>query len=141
MKEFFKRPRNWLLLAALLWVGVWYVTGLDNWAETTQGLLKVVGGVIIVALVHYGRKWLHDYIDMREYALIAKGSPVGAALVFLGMALIMLCLTLIFTASAYAAPPNPKTYIPQGAYTYAPQLRTEQLQAWSTHPDPKCLLG
>ncbi len=140
MKEFFNRPRNWLLLAALLWVGVWYVTGLDNWAETTQGLLKVVGGLLIVALVHFARKWLHDYVDMRELYLTAKATPVGAALVFIGMTIIMLWLSLVFIASAYAAP-SAYTYIPQGAYTYAPQLQIEQQQAWSTHPDPKCLLG
>lgn len=137
MKDFFSRPRNWFLLAALLWVAVWYATGLDSWAETTQGLLKVVGGVLIAALVHFGRKWLHDYVDMRELYLTAKQTPLGSALVFVGMTIVMLWLSLVFIASAYGAPIDPHTFVPQGANEYAPQLRIEQQQYWSDHPGPK----
>ena len=137
MKDFLTRPRNWLLLTALLWVGIWYVTGLDSWAETTQGLLKLAGGVLIVAMVHFARRWLFDYLDVSGLYDVAKQHPIGAGLMFIGMAIMMLWLSLIFIASAYAAP-SAYTYIPQGAYTYAPQLRIEQQKAWSAHPDPKC---
>lgn len=134
--EFIKRPRHGYIFVLGGWlIHLMYASDPDGGAVTNQGLQKLLGGALIVACVHWSRKAIFDYIDIKQYFQKAKEAPTGAGLAVVGVGLALIALAIIFSASAYAQ--NVRTFIPEGAYTYAPQLVTEQKTYWSNHPDPK----
>lgn len=114
-----------------------FFTDPDSGAATRDMLQGVATGVIAVTLSYICRKIVLPYIKLEDFARSAKTSGTGAGLVFLGVIIFMAALLMMFAPRAHAGAVD--TYIPAGAYTYAPVLRVEQLALWPTHPLPSAL--
>lgn len=97
------RFRNVLLvLFPILLTLALFFTDVDKGATTAIWFLGMGTGVIAVALAHLSRKGLFDYIDMQEYAKKASETPLGSAIVFLGVCVVLYGLLGLFTRSAHA---------------------------------------
>lgn len=152
MKEFFYRKRNWFVFGLSMAIVVFlYATNPDGVATQTVAIVALLMGYLLLAFAHGARKALLDYtgFDLGELFAEAKKGNVAAAIACVAVSIFYFAAVFVFTVvffavmsnSAPAAPLDARTYIPQGAYTYAPQLREEQLKGWSEHPDPKYWLG
>jgi hypothetical protein len=64
------------------------LTDVDNGASTAIWFLSAGTLIIAVALTHISRRGLFDYIDMEEYAKKASETPLGSAIVFLGICVV-----------------------------------------------------
>lgn len=129
------RSRNYVLIGgSLLAVLFLYFTDPDHGAITVTFLGQLATPIIAVWFTYLARKALFDYIDAREMYLEAKRTPVGAAIVFLGICLVMFGLLGLFGSNAHAQ--NVNTFIPDKAYVYLPTVKAEQVVLWKDHPKP-----
>lgn len=91
------RFRNIFLgLGTLLVAFALFMTDVDRGASTAIWFLGAASGIIAVALAHLSRKGLFDYIDMQEYAKKAAETPLGSAIVFLGVCVVVNALIGLF---------------------------------------------
>lgn len=65
-----------------------FMTDVDKGASTAIWVLGAVSGIIAVALAHLSRRALLDYLDLEEYAKKASETPLGSAIVFLGVCVV-----------------------------------------------------
>jgi hypothetical protein len=72
------------------------LTDPDKGVSTAMWVLGTVSGLVAVALAHFSRKGLFDYIDLNKISNKAKEDPVGAGLVFLGVAMVLSSLLQLF---------------------------------------------
>lgn len=106
-----------LSLAAFATVVLLYSTPFAVWVgEPEFAPLGLVTGnaLYMAALSHALRRLLFPYVDLKEYAARAKDSPLGAAVVFVGVCIVLYGLFGLFSAGARAQdlPPNARLYLP-----------------------------
>jgi hypothetical protein len=133
-----KSVRLWGLWVLPLLVIAWlFGTDPDGGLSTRDMLQGLAVGVIAVTLAHVGRKFVLDYIKLEELVRLAKAGNTAAAIVVLGVLIFMSSLLFVFAPRAHAQ--NVQTYVPAGAYIYAPILKVEQVRLWVNHPAPAML--
>jgi hypothetical protein len=135
-----------LLRNARLW-GLWVMPALviawlfwtdpDKGGSTAAMLQNALTGGLAVTLTYLTRKFGFPYIKLHQLVAEASKTSIGASIVALGVFLFMAALLFVFAPRAHAQ--DVRTYVPQGAYTYAPVLKSEQIRLWSGHPLPSAL--
>lgn len=112
------------VLAALL------LTDPDQGVSTAMLLLGVVTPLIAVLFAHLARKALHDYpeADARKLFAMAGGSPIGAGLALVALAIVISALLGLFGRAAHAHEIHPR------ALALAPSLKAEVDQHWPDIP-------
>lgn len=91
------RFRNVLLVVfPILLAMALFFTDVDKGATTATWFLGLGTYVLAVAMAHLSRKGLFDYIDMQEYAKKASETPLGSAIVFLGVCVVLYGLLGVF---------------------------------------------
>lgn len=74
------------------------ITGMSYGASTIASLAILAKGVLYITLLHYSRKGLLDYIDLKEYFLKAKESSGGAGMALIAVSIIMLAIAVVIYA-------------------------------------------
>lgn len=102
--------------------------------------LAVWGGwmgfaALAVALSHVLRKVLFHYIDLEEFSQKALQSPIGSAIVFLGVCIVVSAFVIATSGSVRAEG------ISSNAQKYLPVLVTQQCQYWPDISEPHALPG
>lgn len=91
------RFRNVLLVVfPILLAAALFFTDVDKGVTTATWFLGLGTYVLAVAMAHISRKGLFDYIDMQEYAKKASETPLGSAIVFLGVCVVLVGLLGVF---------------------------------------------
>lgn len=91
------RTRNILIIGTPIAIILGLLlTDPDKGVSTAMWALGSVSGLVAVALSHFSRKGLFDYIDMEKIAEKAYENPVGAGLVFLGISQVLSALLSLF---------------------------------------------
>lgn len=138
MKRWAARHRNlFLFVGVILAAGLSWLSDPDNGMSTKLGALSLVQAVVAIALAHWGRKALMDYIEadwQTLYALCKRGN-VAAGLALIAGAIVFVGLLMVFAPRAHAADR------PSGFATYGPVLKAEQRAYWPSHPAPYFLAG
>jgi hypothetical protein len=92
-----KRARFWgVWVLAMIATILLFWTDADHGLYTALFLTTLLTGSIALAYSHLLRKAMLDYIDLREYAIIAKGHPTAAGLVVLAVSILMVGLLNLF---------------------------------------------
>jgi len=121
--------RLWVMWGAAAAVVAWYwLTDPDGGAETLARIQWLAWIVVIAGPVYLLRRAFHDEARSGEAYRRAMESPVGAGLVFLGLALLTGMLFLAFAGRAGAAD------LPPSAVRYLPTLAAEQKAHWPDVP-------
>lgn len=109
-----------------------FLTDPDRGVSTGMLLLALVTPVLAVVFAHFARKALHDYdaADAHRLFNIAGGSPVGAGLALIAIAIVTSALLGLFGNVARAGE------IPAAAEAHRQTLRTELASHWPAHPLP-----
>lgn len=129
----FLRLRNLILIGGTLAVMVFlYLTDPNGGALTTTLVAQLATPVIAVWFAHIARRALFDYIDMKALYQEAKSTPIGAALTFLSVCMVIYALLGLFGQQVRAE--TVTTKIPVQAYQHIPTLKTEQQTLWVSHP-------
>lgn len=129
------RPRHILITGgAIAVVLALLLTDPDKGIATGLLLLAIATGCVAVAFAHMARKGLHDYpeADMQKLFRIAGGSPIGAGLALVALAIIISALLGLFGRAAHAQ--DVRTYIPARAQPLLPTLTGEINRHWHDHP-------
>jgi hypothetical protein len=119
-----------VLTAAL--IAIKFITDPSDGAITKEFLIYVTTPFLVVLIGHWLRKLLFPYVDMGDLYNKAKETSVGAAIIFMGMTIIVFAIYGLFGPSARAQ--DVHTYIPTQAYIYAPVLKQETLTYWADIP-------
>jgi hypothetical protein len=134
----FKSARLWGLWILPILVIAWlFGTDPDGGLSTRMMLEGVITGIIVVTCAHLARKFAAPYIKLEELVSLAKEGNTAAAIVAMGVLIFMSALLFVFSPRAHAQ--DVRTFVPAGAYTYAPVLKAEQLRLWQNHPAPSML--
>jgi hypothetical protein len=132
MTKFF-RLRNVLLVGGTFAVVTFmYLSDPNGGALSTMLVAQLATPIIAVLFAHMARKALFDYMDLKSVYLKAKETSIGAAIIFIGVCLIIFALLGLFGNQVKAQ--NVTTYIPAQAQIYVPMLREEQQTLWVSHP-------
>lgn len=127
------RKRNLFLMGgALIVAALSFYTDPDSHGYSTIfGFLAIAQGLWAVVAAHLARKWLLDYneADQRQLFKIAKGTPQGAGLALIAMAIVFAALLMAFAPRAHAG----------GFDQYGSTLTREIDRTWSDHPDRPAL--
>lgn len=115
-----------------------FLTGLPIGSTTLTFLAKLATPVIAVWFAYMSRKALFDYLEMAALYRKAKETATGAALVFVGVCIVMFGLLGLFGSQVYAQ--NVATYIPKQALIHLPTLVEQQKLYWADHPKQNTLL-
>lgn len=92
-----KRGRFWgVWVLAVMATLLLFWTDADHGLYTALFLTTLLTGSIALAYSHLLRKAMLDYIDLREYAIIAKGHPTAAGLVVLAVSILLVGLLNLF---------------------------------------------
>ena len=67
-------------------------------ASTIAYLILLARFVILITMMHCGRRALSDYIDVSEVYNKAKQTCEGAGMVFIGVSIMMLSISLLILA-------------------------------------------
>jgi hypothetical protein len=135
---FLASSRLWGLWIFPVLVIAWLLGNDPDGGISTQSMLEgMVEGTIAVTLAHMARKFALNYIKLEELVRLAKEGNTAAAIVVLAVLIFMSALLFVFSSRAHAQ--DVRTYVPAGAYTYAPVLKAEQLRIWADHPSPSML--
>lgn len=110
-------------------LGALLATDPDKGVSTAMLLLTLVTPIVAVAFAHWARKALHDYpeADMQQLFRIAAGSPTGAGLALVALAIVLSALLGLFGKAAHAQ-------VPARAHQHLPTLATEIDRAWQDIP-------
>lgn len=126
--------RWWIVVPLPLLVIILNSFGPDGWREPLSRLVWFSWFAIVVAAAHGLRKALFSYADLGEAWDNAMEDPVGSAIAFLGVCLVI--AALLITASSSAKAQDVRTFVPKNAEVLLPQLRTVQATYWPDHPLP-----
>lgn len=77
-----------------------FIKQLPFGSATLSVILNLVISLLYIGLLHLARKALVDYIDLEDYFKKALESSQGAGLALIGVALMMLSISLVILASA-----------------------------------------
>ncbi len=75
------------------------VANLPFGAGTLSTLIILVTSILYVGVLHLSRKALTDYIDLLKVYQKAMNTPEGAGLIFVGMGLIMISISIVILAA------------------------------------------
>lgn len=129
------RLRNLILAGGTLAIMAFlYLTDPNGGALTTTLVAQLATPIIAVWFAHIARRALFDYIDMKVLYQEAKSTPIGAALTFLSVCMVIYALLGLFGQQVRAE--TVLTKIPVQAYQHLPTLKTEQQTLWVSHPKP-----
>jgi len=118
-----------ILWGAALAVVLWYwLTDPNGGAETLMRLQWLAWIVVVGAPVYLLRRAFHPEARSAAAYRRAMESPIGAGLVFLGLALLTGLLFIAFSTQARAQA------LPDRALTYLPMLRAEIAARWPDTP-------
>lgn len=132
--DMIRQHRFWVLWVGALAVLTWYfVTDPDRGAETLARLQWLAWLVVAGGPVYWLRRAFLDGARSRDAYLAAMQNPVGAGLVFIGLALLTGLLFIAF--AGHAAAEN----LPAAAQKYLPLLTAEQRTHWPDMPLPSSL--
>ncbi|MET3135275.1 hypothetical protein AAKU55_005583 [Oxalobacteraceae bacterium GrIS 1.11] len=123
-----------LPLAVIGWL---VYTDPDLGASTRDMLQGVAAGTLAITFMHLARRFLMPYIKLEKLLEQIMRGNTAAGVAFAGVMLFMSALLLMFAPRAHAG--ELETYIPSGAYRYAPVLKAEQMRIWPAHPNPAML--
>lgn len=124
-----KSYRLWVMWGAAAAVVAWYwQTDPNGGAETLARVQWLAWIIVIAGPVYLLRRAFHDEARSGEAYRRALESPIGAGLVFLGLALLTGLLFLALAGRAMAAE------LPPAAVKYLPQLSIEQQAHWPDAP-------
>lgn len=91
------------LIVLLAWLGtdpdLGLISGLPFGASTLAMIVILSKSVLYVALLHYSRKALLDYLDLKTLLVKASESSQGAGLAMIAVAGIMISISLVILAS------------------------------------------
>lgn len=118
----------------LMWL---FWTDPDQGDSTAAMLQNAMTAGLGVTFAYVARKLGFPYISLEELIRLSKGGNVAAAIAALGVFIFMAVLVVVFSQRAHAQ--NVQTYVPAGAYTYAPVLKAEQVRLWPNHVMPSML--
>ena len=129
------RHRNYVLVGGSVLVLLFlFLTDPNHGALTITYLGQLATPIIAVWFAFIARRALFDYVNVEMTFKEAMKTPVGAAIVFLGICLVTFGLLGLFGSSAHAQ--DVKTYVPEKAHIYLPIVRAEQKALWVDHPKP-----
>lgn len=133
----FLRKRNYILVGgSILVIAFLFFTDPNHGILTLQFLSQLTTPIVAVWFAYLARTALFDYLDMEELYIKAKENAISAAMIFIGVCLIMFALLGLFGNSARAEPRS-DNYIPEKAYLYLPTVKSEQIKVWQDHPKQK----
>lgn len=75
------------------------VQNLPFGAGTLSTLIILVTSVLYIGLLHLSRKGLFDYLDLLQVSKKAMQTPEGSGLVFLGVTVAMLAISVVILAA------------------------------------------
>ena len=75
------------------------VQNLPFGAGTLSTIIILVISILYVGLLHYSRKALLDYLDLKELFNKAKLTPEGSGLAIIGIGLIMVSVSIVILAA------------------------------------------
>lgn len=129
----FMRKRNYVLVGGSIFVLLYqYFTDPNGGAITATWLGQLATPIVAVWFAFLASRAIFDSMHVGELYQKAKESTVGAALIFVGICIVMFGLLGLFGTSAHGQ--TVSTYIPEKAYTYIPMVRTELYSLWPEHP-------
>lgn len=105
------RFRNWfmlvgitaaLLLSILMDPDLGFITQMTIGVALVAQLVIMSKAFLFIALLHYARKALADYLDLEELFKRATGSPGGAGSATIGVGLIMVALAIVIYTAVHA---------------------------------------
>lgn len=124
-----KSHRLWVMWGAALAVVLWFLfTDPDGGLQLRAQLQGLLGIIVAAPVVYLLRRALMDQARGRIALQRAMDSPIGAGLVFLGLAVLTGLLFLAVSPRALAAP------LPAGAVQHLPVLAGEIDSAWPALP-------
>lgn len=138
MHPYFNFRNILLVVLTLALIAVKFITDPSDGAITKEFLLYVTTPFLVVLIGHWLRKLLFPYVDMGDLYSKAKDSSVGAAIIFLGMTIIVFAIYGLFGPAARAQ--SVDTYVPVQAFTYAPVLKVELDKYWVDIPKKSILV-
>lgn len=97
----------YMVILSILTVGLLFLTdpdtgliqGLPIGAQAVATLTMLSVAVLFVSLLHISRRALFDYIDLGELVKQAAKGPAGAGLVFLGVCVAMVAISVVIAAA------------------------------------------
>ena len=132
MRNFF-RKRNYILIGGSLFVLLFqFFTDPNGGAITATWLGQLATPIVAVWFSYLASTAIFDSFDIGELYSKAKQSAVGAALMFVGVCIVVFGLLGLFGSSARAQ--GVTTYIPAKAHVYLPIVQAEQYRLWPEHP-------
>lgn len=117
-----------MLLFAGFVLGWYYFTDPDGGADTLLRIQWMAWLFVFAGPVYVLRRMLMDGARARAAFERAMGSPVGAGLAFLGLAILSSALFFSFASRAHGGE------LPPGAVKYLPVLEAEQSANWPDAP-------
>jgi hypothetical protein len=133
-----KSHRLWVMWGAALGVVLWFlVTDPDGGLQLRAQLQGLLGIIVATPVVYLLRRALMDQARGHVALQRAMDSPVGAGLVFLGLAVLTGLLFLAVSPRALAAPIQGGALaapLPAGAVQHLPVLAGEIESAWPSLP-------
>lgn len=129
LKKMLLKYRLWAMWLPGVAVLIWYwLTDPNGGAETLSRIQWLVWMWVLVGAVYLVRRAFHPEARSAQAYQKAMEHPIGAGLVFLGLALLTGLLFLAFAGRATAAD------MPPGALKYLPVLVAEQQAHWVDAP-------
>lgn len=101
------RFRNiYVIFGSLLVIFAWFLTDpdlgliadLSFGASTIATLMILAKAVLYVALLHYSRKALFDYLNLGEYFESAKTTPYSASIALVAVSIFTLAIAVVIYA-------------------------------------------
>lgn len=74
------------------------ITSMSYGASTVASLAILAKAVLYITLLHYSRKALFDYIDLREYFIEAKKTSAGAGIALVATSIFTLAIAIVIYA-------------------------------------------
>lgn len=129
MNNFFRKRYYYLVGGSALVILFMYLTDPNGGAITTMLAAQLATPILAVLFAHLMRKALFDYANMLDLYRKALESPIGAAIVYASMCGILFALLGLFGGQVRAQ-------IPDRAFTYLPEVQSQQKLLWPDHPKP-----
>ena len=127
----------WLVPLGVI-AGLWAMDP-DGGTSTKDWGMRILAGVVIIALSHWVRRAYFDYpeADVRTLFRTAGKSSTGAGLALVAVAIFLFGILMLFAGRAGAQ--DLRTHIPTQAHQHLPTLAAEKARFWPDHPRAELL--